>query len=107
MKLTKNKYLMTRKGKLMEFWIVCNPKNSTIISISNGWESHLIFREDWKRIESMSDLINCSVSRRVTYSSDGRRRISYMRLCDYMQYLRLHEPTFYELVTAKEVDEND
>lgn len=105
MKLTRSKCLLTRKGELMEFWVKCCRSKLDLITISNGWQEFNVFIEDWERAETMRDLVNCHVSKRVILFR-GKRHISYMRLCEYMQYLKLHEPTFYELVTTKEVNQD-
>ena len=88
MKLETNKYLMTRNGDLIEFWILCNPRNSDKIVVTNGWENHCVFKQDWKLIKTMSDLVKFSISRRMV-DVNGKRRVVYMPLCDYLNYLKL------------------
>ena len=103
---TSSKFLKTSKGELKEFWYKCIAnKNLDLITVTNGWQSFNIFIEDWEKIQTMSELVNCSVSRKLVYIN-GKSHFRCIRLCDYMEFLKTYEPTFYDLVT-KEREPND
>lgn len=103
---TISKILKTSKGELKEYWYKCTVnKNLDLITVTNGWQSFNVYIEDWEKIETIGELVNYSVSRKLVYIN-GKAHFRYIKFCDYVKFLEIYEPTFYDLVT-KEREPND